>query len=79
MYPTAQPISHRDTWVPTNIYWFMTHTCAVPSGNWIILASKQPNVIDEAELKVRAKALSKQFGYSVSENLHRLYQVHPKE
>ncbi len=55
------------------------YTCAVPSGNWIILASKQPNGIDEAELKARAKALSKQFGYSVSENLHRLYQVHPKE
>jgi spermidine synthase len=55
------------------------YTCAVPSGNWIILASRRANHVDEAELKVRAKTLSKQFGYSVTENLHRLYQVHPRE
>ncbi|MDB6062320.1 MAG: Spermidine synthase [Verrucomicrobiaceae bacterium] len=55
------------------------YTCTVPSGNWIILASKQKNSIAEAELKAVAKLQSKQFGYSVSENLHRLYQVHPKE
>lgn len=55
------------------------YTCAVPSGNWVILASKQPNAIDEAELKARAKAQSKLFGYSVTENLHRLYQVHSKQ
>lgn len=55
------------------------YTCAVPSGNWIILACKQANTLDEAELKARAKELSKQFGYSVAENLHRLYQVHPRE
>lgn len=55
------------------------YTCTVPSGNWIILASKKVNAITEAELKARAKALSKQFGYAVAENLHRLYQVYPKE
>ncbi len=55
------------------------YTCAVTSGNWIILACKQTNAIDEAEFKARAKALSKQFGYAVTENLHRLYQVHPKQ
>ncbi|HEY3699337.1 MAG TPA: spermidine synthase [Spongiibacteraceae bacterium] len=54
------------------------YTCTVPSGNWIILASKQSHITDEKELKATAKLQSKQFGYSVNENLNRLYQVYPK-
>lgn len=54
------------------------YTCTVPSGNWIILAAKQPAGIDETELKARARAQAKKLGYAVAENLNRLYQVHPK-
>lgn len=54
------------------------YTCTVPSGNWIIMASKQANVIDEKKLKAEAKIQSKHLGYSISENLNRLYQAHPK-
>ncbi len=52
------------------------YTCTVPSGNWIILASKKSMAVAESLLKERAKELSKQFGYAVTENLHRLYHVH---
>lgn len=55
------------------------YTCTVPSGNWIVLASKKPNKIDQARLKVLAKEQSRQFGFSVSENLYRLFKVHPQD
>jgi len=51
------------------------YTCAVPSGNWVIMASRQRNALREPELKTRAKAQQKKFGFSVMENLNRLYQV----
>lgn len=52
------------------------YTCTVPSGNWIILASRRPSLTPEAVLKERAREQSKLFGYAVSENLFRLYHVH---
>ncbi|HSB97471.1 MAG TPA: spermidine synthase [Spongiibacteraceae bacterium] len=54
------------------------YTCTVPSGNWIIMASKKASVLPENLLKERAKEQSKQFGYAVSENLYRLYHVHSR-
>jgi len=54
------------------------YTCTVPSGNWIIMASKKASVLPEGLLKERAKEQSKQFGYAVSENLYRLYHVHSR-
>jgi spermidine synthase len=55
------------------------YTCTVSTGNWIILASKQPNVIDQAKLKMAAKEQSKKLGFSVTENLFKLFKVHPKD
>jgi spermidine synthase len=52
------------------------YTCTVPSGNWIIMASKRAGAMTENVLKEQAKLQSKQFGYAVSENLYRLYHVH---
>lgn len=54
------------------------YTCTVPTGNWIILASKQANTIAPAELKAAAKTQSRDLGYAVAENLHRMYQAYPK-
>lgn len=54
------------------------YTCTVPSGNWVILASKRPSAISEDILQARAKEQSKLFGYSVTENLYRLYHVHSR-
>lgn len=51
------------------------YTCAVPSGNWVIMACRQRNALREPELKARAKAQAKKFGFSVMENLNRMYQV----
>lgn len=55
------------------------YTCTVPSGNWIILASRKPSATPENVLMERAREQSKLFGYAVSENLYRLYHVHSSE
>lgn len=55
------------------------YTCTVSTGNWIIFASKRPNVIDQAKLKMAAKEQSKRLGFSVTENLYKLFKVFPKD
>jgi spermidine synthase len=55
------------------------YTCTVSTGNWIIFASKRPNTIDQAKLKMAAKEQSKQLGFSVTENLFKLFKVFPKD
>lgn len=52
------------------------YTCTVPTGNWIILAAKEASTRDEPTLRTLAKARSRQFGFSFTENLNRMYQVH---
>jgi spermidine synthase len=55
------------------------YTCTVPSGNWVILASRRPSAMPETVLKQRAREQSKLLGYSVTENLYRLYHVHSRD
>lgn len=55
------------------------YTCTVSTGNWIIFASKRPVAIDKARLKVAAREQSKRLGFSVTENLNRLYKVFPSD
>jgi len=55
------------------------YSCTVSTGNWIIFASKRPNTIDQAKLKMAAKKQSKQLGFSVTENLFKLFKVFPKD
>ena len=51
------------------------YTCMVDTGNWIVLASRAPNHIAQKQLLAQADAQSTKFGFSMRENLERLYQV----
>jgi spermidine synthase len=46
--------------------------CGTADGNWIVLAGKRADTADGAELRQRARALSRRLGCSFSDNLKRL-------
>jgi len=51
------------------------YTCTVDSGNWIVIASRARNKIDEKQLLTQADAQTKKFGFRLRDYLDRMYQV----
>ena len=51
------------------------YTCMVDTGNWVVLASRAPTTLDSRQLLSKADAQTKKFGFSMRDNLDRMYQV----
>jgi spermidine synthase len=66
---------HHDTLGAITAHFAEVYTCMVDTGNWIVLASRAPTQITQKQLLAQADAQSKKFGFSMRENLERLYQV----
>ncbi|MET0377565.1 MAG: spermidine synthase [Spongiibacteraceae bacterium] len=65
----------HDTLGAITLHFEEVYTCAVDSGNWIILASRARNPINQARLLAQAATQTKKFGFPVQAYLDRLYQM----
>lgn len=65
----------HDTLGTITMHFEEVYTCAVESGNWVILASKARTEIKQDRLLAQADTQAKKFGFPVRKYLEKLYQV----